>query len=66
MHEKRRDYNCEICGLSFGPNILKRHTDIVHLKLKPHKCEECGKAFGEKTVLNRHMKTVHEKHWDCA
>ena len=55
-------HKCDTCGQSFGQKgHLKRHMDIVHLKLKPHKCEECGETFGRKEYLKAHMDTVHLK-----
>ena len=57
MHEKQKDYQCDICKKSFGHKFqVQRHIDTVHLKKKEHKCEYCDKAFGQKSHLYEHVK----------
>ena len=54
MHEKRRDYKCEICGKSFAlKHPLNRHIKTVHGKQRDYKCENCGKCdiLEEKDIL---------------
>ena len=57
---------CDVCGKMFwskrrGNAIsnLKRHFKTVHLKLKPFPCTKCDMKFGEKSIRDRHAKTVH-------
>ena len=53
---------CNICGKSFVcQSKLKRHVDGVQDCKKDHKCVECNKAFTQKSVLNVHIKRVHEE-----
>ena len=55
-------YLCNECDKSFRDNFdLKRHVDIVHLKLKPFKCAYCDKSFDTGSNLERHVLNKHEK-----
>ena len=49
VHEKQKDFVCELCDKSFASNAnLKQHLDAVHEKLRPFKCEYCDADFGSK------------------
>ena len=62
----KKPYSCCECKYScVRPAELKRHKDTVHLKLKPHKCNQCDAAYGGKGDLNKHIKSAHEKAFDC-
>jgi len=51
---------CGICGCLFlYKSNLKRHINLVHLKLKPFQCEICLKYFAEKKVLHKHKIKFH-------
>ena len=51
---------CETCGCLFlYKSNLKRHINLVHLKLKPFQCEICLKYFAEKKVLHKHKIKFH-------
>jgi KRAB domain-containing zinc finger protein len=57
VHEKVRDFECQICHLKFGKRSgLNRHIDVVHEKKKPYSCDICLKSFGENAGLMRHKK----------
>ena len=49
---------CTLCGEVLSKKWrLKRHMDVVHLKIKKSSCEICGKAFGDNWKMKRHMMT---------
>ena len=51
---------CQVCGKSFKRIAdLKRHRNLVHLKVRNHACDICGKRFGEKKDMTRHKDCVH-------
>ena len=55
-------FSCEHCYKTFDrKENLKRHENLVHLKLKPFSCLECTKSFGEKNGLKTHVEGVHSK-----
>ena len=61
VHEKKRPFQCEICGSSFFLKTqLKTHTLTVHEKNKSHNCHLCKVSFGEKGNLKAHILSVHE------
>ena len=51
---------CPHCQKQCGTH-LRRHINVVHLKLKPFKCEQCDKRFSERSNLSKHFKVVHLK-----
>lgn len=61
VHENSKNFFCQICpGKSFvQKHDLNRHVSICHQK--NFECEICFKKFGQKSVLNAHFKTVHQK-----
>ena len=55
VHDKQKNYKCEICGKKFGLKTnLNTHVKTVHEKQRNYKCKLCGKGFGFKHVLNTH------------
>ena len=61
VHEGKKPFNCEICGLSLTTKgALKLHIQMVHEKLKPNKCFLCESRFFHKSDLRKHIETVHE------
>jgi len=61
VHEGKKPFNCEICGLSLTTKgAVKLHIQMVHEKLKPNKCFLCESRFFHKGDLRKHIETVHE------
>ena len=53
---------CPECDRVFTfQSELKRHVEVVHLKVKRHKCEHCSKGFSQKCMLEDHVNAVHLK-----
>lgn len=59
IHQKNREYICELCGkrLKSYPS-LKSHR-IRHLGVLPYKCRYCGKGFLESRKRIQHERGVH-------
>lgn len=60
VHEKVRNFVCEICNKSFGKKSgLTTHISTVHEKIKVFSCDICFKHFGHKqhAVKHREMHT---------
>lgn len=67
MHDRKRQYICQVCGKSFvQKNCLYNHLQI-HAGILPHKCEYCHKTFVRIQNLKSHT-GVHtgEKPFKCA
>ncbi|XP_063706109.1 gastrula zinc finger protein XlCGF26.1-like [Culicoides brevitarsis] len=63
MKEVHKELKCKICRKIFhGSNFLASHKETC-LKNDPKSptCHFCDKIFSSISVLNRHIKTVHEK-----
>ena len=68
MHQKVRDFQCELCHKSFAESgNYKRHVQSVHEKLRPFECDQCHKNFSTKGILKQHVKAVHQslRPFDC-
>ena len=60
--KKKEPRECPECDREFTfKSELKRHIEVVHLKIKSHKCEHCGKGFSQKCMLEDHVNAVHLK-----
>ena len=60
--KKERMLTCDYCDHSSSiKSNLKRHIDVVHLKLKPFKCKTCEECFNRNEYLQRHIDVVHLK-----
>ena len=63
MHEESKPYDCQFCDKSFKKEeSWIKHKERVHEgKVKDWQCTICGANFYDKTVLETHIKGVHEK-----
>jgi len=53
---------CAQCGKILHDKFsLKKHEQIVHMKIKNFSCEKCDKKFGHKVDLLDHVRTIHDK-----
>ena len=53
---------CDQCDQVYKKrNRLRRHINVVHLKIKNHKCDLCDKRFGTSKALRDHKTAIHEK-----
>ena len=60
--KKKEPRECPECDRVFTfKSELKRHIEVVHLKIKSHKCDQCGKGFSQKCMLDDHINAVHLK-----
>ncbi|XP_055372205.1 zinc finger protein 236-like [Condylostylus longicornis] len=58
---------CTHCNKIFqNKSVLNRHLQS-HLSLKPHQCKICDQRFTQKSSLERHQLTIHnkEKNFKC-
>ena len=60
---KRKELKeCPECEKEFNfQSELKRHIEVVHLKVRKYKCDQCGKGFAQKCMLDDHINAVHLK-----
>ena len=60
IHERLKNYVCDVCFKSFGrKDNLIQHMKTHFKKDKQHKCDECGKFYTSKITLNLHKKKIH-------
>jgi len=53
---------CAQCGKILHDKFsLKKHEQIVHMKIKNFSCDKCDKKFGHKVDLLDHVRTIHDK-----
>ncbi|XP_077301950.1 zinc finger X-chromosomal protein-like [Arctopsyche grandis] len=59
-HRGERPYQCPHCDKTYlSMQNLKSHIKAIHTKLRDEVCHICGKGFTEKSVLNRHLRKIH-------
>ena len=59
----KRKFVCDFdgCNYSSTNNNLKRHKNVIHLKIKPYSCDQCSSTFGTKGDLTKHVNGIHLK-----
>ena len=60
VHEKIRDFQCLLCGQTFGQKSSLQKHEVYHTGIKKFECF-CGKLFATQNYLHRHKNSVHEK-----
>ena len=61
VHSFIKPFKCQTCDKSFGlRGTLVQHEKNVH-DIKDHKCVACEKRYVQKSHLNFHIQTIHEK-----
>ena len=60
VHEKIRDFQCLLCGQTFGQKSSLQKHEVYHTGIKKFECF-CGKVFATQNYLHRHKNSVHEK-----
>ena len=66
VHEKVRNFVCEICNKSFGKKCgLTSHIKTVHDKRRLFSCDICYKSFGHKQHAAKH-RLQHTKLWSLT
>jgi KRAB domain-containing zinc finger protein len=61
VHDKMKKYPCTRCTEAFyDSQRLKFHMD-KHDGINQHECHICSKTFQNRSLCNRHIKSVHEK-----
>lgn len=67
-HSADRDissvYRCGECDAVYESSLeLNTHKAAHHPRQpRPHKCERCSMCFSQRSHLNQHVRTVHDKH----
>ena len=57
--KKHTNRFCHVCMKHIGTQ-LKRHIKSVHKHIR-YSCDKCDKSFDRQDVLQRHVKSEHEK-----
>ena len=55
-----RKFPCNVCGMSFRRNDIKRRHEITHSKEYRYFCAICGKGFIRRYVLVKHLARDHD------
>jgi len=60
--QSKETSQCAQCGKILHDKFsLKKHEQIVHMKIKKFACDKCEKKFGHKVDVLDHIRTVHDK-----
>lgn len=69
VHSDVKPFRCEEPGCSYSSafkDAVKKHVDIVHLKIRPYKCQHCDKSFALGKTRQEHERThTGEKPFPC-
>lgn len=60
IHEGRKPYVCEDCGLGFSTKHVMKNHRLRHTGEKPHACPVCDRRFTQLVTMKTHLK-VHVK-----
>jgi len=58
--DEDRKFPCNVCGMSFRRNDIKRRHEITHSKEYRYFCAICGKGFIRRYVLVKHLARDHD------
>ena len=54
--------NCELCDKTFrNKRHLRKHFNVVHMKLNAQSCDVCNKTFTSSVSLKTHITVMHQK-----
>ena len=61
VHERIRNFTCDICGKSWArkPNMIAHRKS--HSTVRMYKCKRCGEAFISVQLRREHLNSAHEK-----
>jgi len=60
--DSKETSQCAQCGkILHNKFSLKKHEQIVHMKIRNFSCTKCDKKFGHKVDLLDHIRTIHDK-----
>jgi len=60
--DSKETSQCAQCGKILQNKFsLKKHEQIVHMKIRNFSCDKCDKKFGHKVDLMDHTRTIHDK-----
>ncbi|XP_078345889.1 uncharacterized protein LOC144631347 [Oculina patagonica] len=59
--QREKKYSCSDCGKKFDSMHGLESHQRSHTGERPFECDQCSWKFTQKTHLNRHIRTVHEK-----
>jgi len=60
--DSKETSQCAQCGkILHNKFSLKKHEQIVHMKIRNFTCAKCDKKFGHKVDLLDHIRTIHDK-----
>lgn len=61
VQKERKVYECHVCGAKYEQlGYLKNHM-VLHCDGRTFKCEICSEKFAFQSVLNKHLKSKHNK-----
>ena len=61
VHEKKKAFKCKICDIGFTQKADNEDSRSVHEGEKRYHCGICDCLFKSKAIMNKHVKSIHEK-----